>query len=122
MSQEDTNKALFYRWFNEAWNAGEFAVAREIIAPNMQVHGAGGQPVEMGPEGLIDLITTWRTAFPDGHMSVDGLVAEGDMVAALLTWRGHQQAAFYGIPGNGVQVVCTSVGIDRMTDDKVTGG
>ena len=42
MSQEEQNKALFYRWFNEAWNSGEFAVAREIISPKMQVHGAGG--------------------------------------------------------------------------------
>ena len=122
MSQEDENKALFYRWFNEAWNSGEYAVAREIIAPNMQVHGAGGQPVEMGPEGLIGLITTWRDAFPDGHMSVDGLVAEGELVAALLTWRGTQQGEFYGIPPSGKHVVCTSVGIDRISGGKITAG
>src|SRR5205085_2187159 len=65
MSQVEENKRLFYRWFNEAWNQGEYAVAHEIISPQMQVHGAGGQRVEMGPEGLISLIETWRTAFPD---------------------------------------------------------
>jgi len=122
MSQEEDNKALFYRWFNEAWNSGEYTVAHQIIAPNMQVHGAGGQPIEMGPDGLIGLISTWRSAFPDGHMSVDGVLAEGDLVAALLTWRGTQQGEFYGVPPTGKGVVCTSVGIDRITGGKIVAG
>ena len=122
MSQTDDNKAIFYRWFNEAWNAGKFEVAHEIISPKMQVHGAGGQPVEMGPDGLIGLISTWRNAFPDGHMSVDGLIAEGDLVAALLTWHGTHQGEFYGAPPSGKSVVCTSIGIDRINDGIVTAG
>jgi predicted ester cyclase len=122
VSQEEDNKGLFYRWFNEAWNSGEYTVAHQIISPKMQVHGAGGQPIEMGPDGLIGLISTWRSAFPDGHMSVDGVVAEGDLVAALLTWRGTHQGEFYGIPASGKKVVCTSVGIDRITDGKIVAG
>lgn len=122
MSAQEQNKALFHRWFGEAWNSGNYAVANEIIAPTMLVHGAGGQPVEMGPEGLAGLIKTWRDAFPDGHMSVDGLAAEGDLVAALLTWRGTHQGEFYGIPPTGKQIVCTSVGIDRMANGQVVAG
>jgi predicted ester cyclase len=88
----------------------------------MRVHGAGGQPVEMGPDGLIGLISTWRAAFPDGHMSVEGLVAEGDLVAALLTWRGTQRGDFYGIPASKKRVACTSIGIDRVAGGIVRDG
>jgi predicted ester cyclase len=122
MSQEEQNKAVFYRWFNEAWNKGEYAVAHQIISPQMQVHGAGGQKIEMGPEGLIGLIEAWRNAFPDGHMDVDGVVAEGDIVTALLTWRGTHQGDFYGIPPTGKQVICTSVGIDGMGGGIINAG
>jgi steroid delta-isomerase-like uncharacterized protein len=119
---EEQGKAVFNRWFGQAWNRGHYSVAYEVIDPRMRVHGAGGQPVEMGPDGLIGLISTWRSAFPDGQMSVDGLVAEGDLVAALLTWRGTQRGDFYGIPASNKRVACTSIGIDRVQGGIVRDG
>jgi steroid delta-isomerase-like uncharacterized protein len=119
---EEQGKAVFNRWFSQAWNKGHYSVAYEVIDPRMRVHGAGGQPVEMGPDGLIGLISTWRNAFPDGHMAVDGLVAEGDLVAALLTWHGTQRGDFYGIPASRKRVACTSIGIDRVAGGIVRDG
>jgi steroid delta-isomerase-like uncharacterized protein len=119
---EDQGKAVFNRWFGEAWNKGHYSTAYEVIDPRMRVHGAGGQPVEMGPDGLIGLISTWRSAFPDGQMSVDGLVAEGELVAALLTWRGTQRGDFYGVPPSRKRVACTSIGIDRVQGGIVRDG
>ncbi len=119
---EQQNKALFHRWFGQAWNAGHYEVAHEVISPKMKVHGAGGQPVEMGPDGLIGLISTWRGAFPDGQMVSSGLIAEGDLVAALLTWRGTHTGEFYGIPASGREVVCTSIGLDRIEGGIIVDG
>ena len=121
-SVEEQNKALFHRWFGQAWNAGHYEVAHEVISPKMKVHGAGGQPVEMGPDGLIGLISTWRNAFPDGQMVSSGVIAEGDLVAALLTWRGTQKGDFYGAPASGREVVCTSIGLDRISSGIIVDG
>lgn len=121
-SVEARNKALFHRWFGQVWNDGHYEVAHEVISPKMRVHGAGGQPVEQGPDGLVGLISTWRTAFPDGHMYSSALVAEGDLVAALLTWRGTHAAEFYGAPPSGKTVVCTSIGIDRIEGGIIVDG
>src|SRR5215210_1458568 len=88
----------------------------------MTVHGAGGQPVGMGPEALIDLIKTWRTAFPDGHMTVDDIIVEGDLVGIRNTWHGTQTESFYGIPPSGKSVQVTSVGLDRVKDGQVCEG
>ena len=122
MSTSEEAKEIIRRWNEEGWSGGKYELAHEIISPNMMVHGAGGQAVGMGPDGLIDLIKTWRTAFPDGRMEIDALIVEGDIVAIRNTWHGTQTAEFYGIPPSGKSVAVTSVGIDRVTDGLVSEG
>jgi predicted ester cyclase len=122
MTTPQEAKDIIRRWNEEGWSGGKYDLAHEIISPNMTVHGAGGQTVGMGPDGLIDLIRTWRTAFPDGRMEIDDLIVEGDTVAIRNTWHGTQEADFYGIPPSGKRVSVTSVGIDRVTDGLVSEG
>ena len=118
----DTNKAIIRRWLDEGWSQGNLAVADELIDPNFVVHGAGGQTVSSGPEGVKQLVATWRAGFPDGQMSVDDLFAEGDKVVIRMTWRGTHQGDFYGIAPTGRQVVVTSMGIDRVVNGKIVEG
>jgi predicted ester cyclase len=122
MSTPQEAKEVIRRWNNEGWSGGKYELAHEIISPNMTVHGAGGQAVGMGPDGLIDLIKTWRTAFPDGRMAIDDIIVEGDIVAIRNTWHGTHEAEFYGVPPSGATVAVTSVGIDRVVDGLVTEG
>jgi steroid delta-isomerase-like uncharacterized protein len=122
MSASEEAKEIIRRWNEEGWSGGRYDLAHEIISPDMQVHGAGGQAVGMGPDGLIDLIKTWRTAFPDGRMEIDALIVEGDTVAIRNTWYGTQTEEFYGVPASGKSVAVTSVGIDRVQDGLVTEG
>jgi predicted ester cyclase len=122
MSTPEEAKAVIRRWNDEGWSGGNYELAHEIIAPVMTVHGAGGQAVGMGPDGLIQLIKTWRTAFPDGTMAVDDLIVEGDLVGIRNTWSGTQTGEFYGIPPTGRHVEVTSVGLDRVTDGQVVEG
>jgi len=122
MSSSEEAKAIIRRWNEEGWSGGKYDLAYEIISPEMKVHGAGGQAVGMGPDGLIDLIRTWRTAFPDGRMEIDDLIVEGDLVAIRNTWHGTHEAEFYGVPVSGKSVAVTSVGLDRVTDGKVSEG
>jgi predicted ester cyclase len=122
MSSPEEAKEIIRRWNNEGWSGGHYDLAHEIISPNMIVHGAGGQTVGMGPDGLIDLIRTWRAAFPDGRMEIDDIIVDGDTVAIRNTWYGTHEAEFYGVPPSGEKVAVTSVGIDRVTDGLVSEG
>ena len=122
MSTSQEAKAIIRRWNEEGWSGGKYDLAHEIIAPVMTVHGAGGQAVGMGPDGLIDLIKTWRTAFPDGNMSIDDIIVEGNLVGIRNTWHGTQKADFYGIPASGKWVDVTSIGIDRVVNGQVAEG
>lgn len=122
ITQAEQNKALFSRWFDEAWNKANFTIAYELVAPTMLVHGAGGQTVKQGPDGVIEFVKMWKTGFPDGHMSVDLLVTEGDKIAALLFWRGTHLGDFNGISPTGKKVQVMSIGIDRIVDGKIVEG
>lgn len=122
MTTPEEAKEIIRRWNEEGWNKGNYDVAYELISTEMKVHGAGGQTVSMGPDGLIELIKTWRTAFPDGHMSVDDIFAEGDTVVIRNTWSGTHKGDFYGTAPTGKQVSVTSIGIDRVVDGKVVEG
>ena len=122
MTTPEEAKAIIRRWNEEGWSGGKYELANEIISPHMTVHGAGGQAVGMGPQGLIDLIKTWRTAFPDGYMSIDDIIVEGNTVAIRNTWHGTHKADFYGILPTGKWVEVTSVGLDRVEAGKVVEG
>ena len=121
MSIEE-NKAIIRRWLEEGWSKGNLAVADELIGTNFVVHGAGGQAISSGPEGVKQLVATWRTGFPDGQMSIDDLLAEGDKVVIRMTWRGTHKGHFYGIAPTGKRVEVTSLGIDRVANGKIVEG
>ena len=112
MSTEE-NKAVLRRNCEEAFNKGDLAVADETIANNYVYHGSGGQEFK-GPEGFKQLITMFRTAFPDFHVTVEDMVAEGNKVAHRATMRGTHQGDLMGIAPTGKQVTISAIVISRF--------
>jgi predicted ester cyclase len=115
-------REVIRRWNDEGWTAGNFDVAYELIAPTTTVHGAGGQAVGMGPEGFIGLLKAWRAGFPDGYMTIDDLLVDGELGVIRNTWHGTHEGDFYGVPPSGKRVAVTCIGIDRVVDGRVTEG
>lgn len=121
MSIEE-NKAVIRQWLEEGWSKGNLGLADTLIDANFVVHGAGGQAVPSGPQGVKELVAAWRTGFPDGEMSIDDLLADGDKVIVRMTWRGTHSGDFYGVRPTGKRVAVTSIGIDRVADGKIVEG
>src|SRR5512144_2231580 len=119
MSLEEQNKAVVRRWIEEGWTKGNLIIADELIDARFVVHGAGGQAVPSGPEGVKQLVMAWRTGFPDGRMNIDDLFAEEDKVVIRMTWTGTHTGTFYGNAPTGRQVSVMSIGIDRIANGKI---
>ena len=113
MSTEEENKAAIRRLGVEVFNKGNLAVIDELIATNYVAHGPGGQEFK-GPEGVKQLVTVLRTAFPDIHTKIDDMVAEGDMVAIRFTYQGTFKGEYMGMAPTGKQFTFTEAVFHRM--------
>ena len=116
MSTEE-NKEVERRIIEEIFDKRDLAVADELIASNWVYRGLGGMEF-VGHEGLKQMLTLLDTAFPDFHMTVDDIVAEGDKVVCLFTFQGTHQGEFLGIPPTGKQVTNHAVAIARFAGGK----
>ncbi len=91
----EQNKAIAKRIFEEGASQGNLAVADELLAGSHIYHF---DPRFNGPEGQKQMITMFRTAFPDLQLTVDVQVAEGDMVVSRVTARGTHNGDLMGLP------------------------
>ncbi len=115
MSQE--NKALFERIIEEVFSQGNLAVADEIIAPDfIENDPMPGQ--EPGLAGVKAMVGVFRTAFPDIHITIEDLIAEGDKVVGRVTTHGTHQGQFEGIAPTGKQVTVKEIHIVRIANGK----
>jgi C-1 hydroxylase len=61
----------------------------------------------------------FRRAFPDGRMTIEDMVAEGDRVATRKTFRGTHRGELMGIPPSGKAVAIGLMDFVRLVDGKV---
>ena len=119
MSTED-NKALVRRLLEEGWNQGNVAVSDELFAPNFIFHEPAFPQVRTREDGKRWLVKG-RGAFPDLHLTVDDMIAEGDQVAGRVTLRGTPTTdlvTVMHIPATSKQVTATGIVIARIANDK----
>ena len=114
----EVNKALIERFVEEAFNEGNLEVAHEVYAPAFVSHESAG-PVERDPEYVKGFVGTYRGAFPDGHTTVEDVIAEGDKVAYRWSFRGSHQGELMGIPPTGKEVTITGITVDRISGGKI---
>ena len=63
-----------------------------------------------------------RTAFPDLYGTIEHLVAEKDLLAYRLIWRGTHKGDIFGQAPTGKQVTWTEVTFIRYKDNKAVEG
>jgi steroid delta-isomerase-like uncharacterized protein len=115
MSTEE-NKAVVRRAIDEVVNKGDLAIADEILSSNYIYHFPTHDI--KGPEGFKEFISTMRTAFPDLHVTIEDLIAEGDTVAACFTMRGTFKGELMGMAPTGRQLTFPEVVIIRFENGK----
>ena len=105
--------------FGAAINTGDLDAFDDLVDPNSVDHdpAPGQQP---GPEGYKTFFTEMRTAFPDLHVDVETLVADGDQVAFAYTLTGTHQGPFQGHEATGHSVRVRGVQISRFAEGKMT--
>jgi predicted ester cyclase len=117
VASPEGNKALMSRFIEEVWNKGDLNVSDEIFHPRATSPSAPQLP--LGAEGVRTVVSLFRSAFPDFHMTIEDLIAEGDKVVGRFTENGTHQGEFMGIAPTGRRAQFTEIGILRIGDGKV---
>ena len=89
----EANKELVRRHFEEIWNNNDLAVADELMAEDYLEHAIApfgqAEPGRVNGPAAMRQTTEWLLAqFPDLHMRIEAMVAEGDTVAVRVLSEG----------------------------------
>ena len=114
----ETNKATIRRIVEEIQNGDNLALIDELVAPTFVNH-TPAPSLSPDREGIKHLLSMFRAAFPDGVMTIEDMIAEGDKVVSRKTYRGTHQGEFLGIPPTGRQVSVGLIDIMRLIDGQV---
>jgi steroid delta-isomerase-like uncharacterized protein len=98
---QEQNKEIAHRYYKEIMNQGNLAVIDELMSPDFLFTIPTHPEPYRGPEGFKNLVTMLRGAFPDVHLSVEHLIAEGDTIVGHWTGRGtHTGGPLHTVMGD----------------------
>ena len=111
-------KALIRRNIEEVWAKGNVDAHEEISHSNRVTH----RPVHEKMEGHAEHKShpqSVKNAFSDVHISIDHLIAEGNMAAARLTIHAKHTGEFWGIAPTGKEIKITGIHMYRIEGGKI---
>ena len=114
----DTNKALVLASIEEAWNTGHLAIFDLLFDPDLVDHSVRSS-LPATREGTKQLVTRYRSAFPDLHLTIEDQIAKGDKVVTRWTTRGTHSGKLMGIAPTGNPVIVTGIRVDRIVGGRI---
>ena len=112
-------KEIVRRFFEDV-AAGDLDLVYELVSEDCLVHAPGREI--RGVEPIKDVRAGQNQALGDWTITVEQQIAEGDLVASLLTMSGIHSKEFLGVPPSGKRVTFTSTFLDRVVDGKIVEG
>lgn len=114
----EENKAIYREFLEEVFNKGRLDKLDEFLDPEYVFRDAPlGTPE--GPEAIKQVVSMFRSAFPDLKITIEELVAEGDKVCARSTTRGTHQGVLFGVPATGKAVTMKGLTMVRISDGRL---
>jgi steroid delta-isomerase-like uncharacterized protein len=107
----------------DAWNRRDWVAMADATAPDGIITVVGTGDVFEGPEGSRRYGESWAAGFPDGQITVDNIVADGDRVVAEITGRGAHtgtlETSMGPIAATGRSVTIKLCDVLEMVDGKI---
>jgi steroid delta-isomerase-like uncharacterized protein len=105
----EQNKELVRKYYEEVINGRNLDAVVDYFADERIV------------EGVRRGCFSYFTAFPDLHVSLDELIAEGGAVFLRSTLTGTHDGEYKGIPATGRHVAAEAAEVFRIADGKFVG-
>jgi len=112
------NKLVYRNFIKEVFNEGRLDLLETFLDRSYINHDAPpGTPV--GIDGVRQIVTMFRAAFPNLKVSIEDQIAEGDKVCSLVTIGGDHNGRIFGVPPTGKTIVMTGLTMVRIVNGKI---
>lgn len=112
------NEDLLHRYIEEVWNQDDPDAVERFLDVSYQRHISPSRP-PLGRDEQIVRLRSLRTAFPDIRLTVEDVVASGDLVWFRGTMRGTHLGELLGLAPTGAEVTVGLIDIWRVVDGRV---
>ena len=123
MSERNKKTAQYY--IDEVWNKGNLDIMEETHAESYMHHDPHDPWTRdhgPGADAVKKLIRFYRTAFPDLHLTIEEIVAEGDVVVARFSSRGTHKEELAGHKATHKTVKLQGIFWWRFENGKIAEG
>jgi steroid delta-isomerase-like uncharacterized protein len=114
-ANEAQNKSLARRLLEEVAATGAVDRLPEFLAPDCVAYHANIK----GIDGFREHMLTFRHCYPDMVVTIDGQVAEGDIVVTWYTMQGTHLGAFRGMPPTKQRIKLQGVNVQRIENGRI---
>lgn len=114
----DQHKAVVRAIYEQVFNNADHGAISRYYTDHVVSHDPAYGPMK-GHATLASLLETFRTAMPDVHYDVLGVIAEGDHVAAHWRAKGTFTGPFMGQAPTGKPFDVTGLSYMRMEGGRV---
>lgn len=115
----EANKSMIRRFVEDVKNKRQFDQMEVIFKSDYRENNSTVSGFGKGTDGYIKFLRHLFAAFPDDKVTIDEILAEGNIVAYRATESGTHQAEFLGIPATGKHATWTEIQFFRIEDGKV---
>jgi predicted ester cyclase len=121
MSTAEENKVTFKR-VHDAASTGDFDFLAKTIDELVDPDAVIRTPLPIEATGADALKQVWAMllrTYPDIHLTVEDVIAEGDKVVGRTTVMGTHRGEFMGVAPTGKSVTYNEIFIFRFADGRV---
>ncbi|TDC02870.1 ester cyclase [Nonomuraea longispora] len=117
----ERNKETLRRFHDAVSTGDEEIISRtidEVVQPDVQIRTP--LPIETkGTSAMKEVLAVLHRAFPDLHVEIEDVIAEGDKVVTRNTVTGTHRGEYMGVPPTGRFITYKEILIARFTDGRV---
>jgi predicted ester cyclase len=113
----ERNAIVVRQLVEDAFGRGKTHLLPELLDPSHVSHMSIGD--HYGPEGVRIAFAAYHAAMPDLVVTLDDVIADGDMVARRFTLRGTMVALDPGNASLAASIILHGVAIDRLRTGRI---
>lgn len=115
----EENVARVRKGMEVVWNQGQWELSPQSYHDDIVVHTPTHRHPLRGRDEFHEMWHDLHTGYPDFHIEIEDIFAEGDRVAVRFTMTGTNTGPLAGMPATGKPVTIKELGLFRFRGERI---